>query len=127
MAAAGPVHRRRYRQRQRAEQQLDAYPRWEIDARSLAGWGYVAAAAGLALWLLRKRIGHGPLAGALYFALTLGPVLGFVDYGYMQFRSWLRTRLPLPRAAADGLKHQTNVEQYGPYVAPPRQLCQAPA
>ena len=63
------------------------YPRWEIDAGSVAGWGYVAAAAGLALalWLLRGRIGRGPLAGALYFALTLGPVLGFVDYGYMQF------------------------------------------
>ena len=63
------------------------YPRWEIDARSLAGWGYVVAAAGLALalWLLRERIGRGPLAGALYFALTLGPVLGFVDYGYMQY------------------------------------------
>ena len=61
------------------------YPLWEIDARSLAGWGYVVAAAGLALalWLLRERIGRGPLAGALYFALTLGPVLGFVDYGYM--------------------------------------------
>ena len=63
------------------------YPRWEIDAGSLAGWAYVAAAAGLALalWLLRERVGRGPLAGALYFALTLGPVLGFVDYGYMQF------------------------------------------
>ena len=63
------------------------YPRWEIDAGSLAGWGYVVAAAGLALalWLGRERIGRGPLAGALYFALTLGPVLGFVDYGYMQF------------------------------------------
>ena len=61
------------------------YPRWEIDAGSLAGWGYVVAAAGLALalWLGRERIGRGPLAGALYFAVTLGPVLGFVDYGYM--------------------------------------------
>ena len=63
------------------------YPLWQIDARSPAGWGYVLAAAGLALalWLLRERLGRGPLAGALYFALTLGPVLGFVDYGYMQF------------------------------------------
>ena len=63
------------------------YPRWELDAGSLAGWGYVVTAAGLALalWLGRERIGRGPLAGALYFALTLGPVLGFVDYGYMQF------------------------------------------
>ena len=63
------------------------YPLWEIDARSLAGWAYVVAAAGLALllWLGRERIGRGPLAGAMYFALTLGPVLGFVDFGYMQF------------------------------------------
>ena len=63
------------------------YPLWEIEAGSLAGWAYVAAAAGLALllWLGRERIGRGPLAEALYFALTLGPVLGFVDYGYMQF------------------------------------------
>ena len=63
------------------------YPRWEIEAGSPAGWGYVAAAAGLALvlWLGRERLGRGPLAGALYFALTLGPVLGFVDYGYLQF------------------------------------------
>ena len=63
------------------------YPLWELDARSPAGWGYVVAAAGLALalWLGRERLGRGPLAGALYFALTLGPVLGFVDYGYMQF------------------------------------------
>ncbi len=63
------------------------YPRWEIEAGAPAGWGYVAAAAGLALllWLGRERIGRGPLAGALYFALTLGPVLGFVDYGYLQF------------------------------------------
>ena len=61
------------------------YPRWQIDARSLTGWGYVVAAAGVALWLWRARLGRGPLAGALYFALTLGPVLGFVDYGYMQY------------------------------------------
>ena len=63
------------------------YPLWEIDAGELSGWAYVAAAAALAagLWLARRRIGRGPLAGMLYFAVTLGPVLGFVDYGYMQF------------------------------------------
>ena len=63
------------------------YPLWEIDARTLMGWGYVAAAGVLVvvLWLGRERVGRGPLAGALYYGLTLGPVLGFVDYGYMQF------------------------------------------
>ena len=63
------------------------YPRWEVDAGDPWGWAYLAAAAALAagLWLARRRIGRGPLAGALFFAVTLGPVLGFVDYGYLQF------------------------------------------
>ena len=37
------------------------------------------------LWRFRHRIGRGPLAGVLFFAITLSPVLGFVDYGYMQY------------------------------------------
>ena len=63
------------------------YPLWEIRSGDLLGWAYVAAAAGLTglLWLFRGRLGRGPLAGAAFFALTLSPVLGFVDYGYMQF------------------------------------------
>ena len=63
------------------------YPHWEVGAADPGAWGYLAAAAALpaALWLLRHRIGRGPLAGALFFAVTLAPVLGFVDYGYMQF------------------------------------------
>ena len=46
-------------------------------------WTYVLAAAALAalLWFGRRRLGRGPLAGALFFAVTLSPVLGFVDYG----------------------------------------------
>jgi tetratricopeptide (TPR) repeat protein len=31
------------------------------------------------LWALRGRVGRGPLAAVLYFAITLGPALGFVD------------------------------------------------
>ena len=63
------------------------YPHWEVSAADPLAWGRVAAAMALAaaLWLLRHRIGRGPLAGALFFAVTLAPVLGFVDYGYMQF------------------------------------------
>ena len=63
------------------------YPLWEIDARDLLAWAYLAGAAALpvGLWLARRRIGRGPLAGALFFAVTLAPVLGFIDYGYMQF------------------------------------------
>ena len=63
------------------------YPHWEVDAADPLAWGYVAAAAGavLALWALRRRTGRGPLACALFFAAALFPVLGFIDYGYMQF------------------------------------------
>ncbi len=63
------------------------YPHWEVNVADPREWGYVAAAVALAaaLWLLRRRIGRGPLAGALFFTVTLSPVLGFVDYGYMQF------------------------------------------
>ena len=63
------------------------YPHWEVSAADPAAWGYAAAggAAAAALWFLRHRAGRGPLAGLLFFAVTLSPVLGFVDYGYMQF------------------------------------------
>lgn len=61
------------------------YPHWEIDAADPVGWAYVVAAAavGLALWILRRRLGRGPLACVLFFAVTLSPTLGFVDYSYM--------------------------------------------
>ena len=63
------------------------YPLWEIRAADPVAWSYVLGAAGLAagLWAGRRRLGRGPLAGALFFAVTLSPTLGFVDYGYMQF------------------------------------------
>lgn len=63
------------------------YPFWEVGAGNLVEWGYVAAALALVagLWLARDRIGRGPLAGFLFFLVTLSPVLGFVDYGYMRF------------------------------------------
>ena len=63
------------------------YPLWHIDVGEVRAWLYVAAAAMLAgtLWFFRDRIGRGPLAGALFFAVTLAPVLGFIDFGYMQF------------------------------------------
>ena len=62
------------------------YPRWDVHPGDLLGWLAIAAlvALGVALWLARGRIGRGPLAGVLFFALTLSPVLGFVDFRFMQ-------------------------------------------
>ena len=61
------------------------YPHWDL--ADPLGWGYVLAGVALVLLLYFARhwIGRGPLAGALFFAVTLSPVLGFIDYGYMQF------------------------------------------
>ena len=63
------------------------YPLWEIRAEEFFAWTYLLAGAGLMtlLWYMRRRIGRGPLAGFAFFLVTLSPVLGFVDYGYMQF------------------------------------------
>ena len=63
------------------------YPHWEVTAGDPWGWAALVAAGGLvtALWLLRKRFGRGPLAGMLFFGVTLAPTLGFVDYNFMLF------------------------------------------
>ncbi|MBI2826508.1 MAG: tetratricopeptide repeat protein [Planctomycetia bacterium] len=63
------------------------YPRWEIDAHEW--WQYVFPVASLgivvALWLLRERVGRGPLAAVLIFAGVLAPALGFFDIYPMRF------------------------------------------
>ena len=63
------------------------YSRWDIRVADPLAWAHLIAAASLAvaLWHFRSRFGRGPLAGALFFAVTLSPVLGFVDYTYMSY------------------------------------------
>ena len=63
------------------------YPRWDVSLGDPWAWLTLAGAAALAatLWLMRHRVGRGPLAGALFFAVTLSPVLGFVNFGYMKY------------------------------------------
>jgi tetratricopeptide (TPR) repeat protein len=63
------------------------YPRWAIDAANWVQYLYPAAAVVLlpALWLLRRRVGIGPLLAVLCFAVTLGPVLGFINFYYMAY------------------------------------------
>ena len=66
---------------------MPVYPHWRVDAVAVAPWVYLLGALAVAgaLWLLRDRLGRGALAGAVFFALTLSPVLGLVPFGYMQF------------------------------------------
>lgn len=63
------------------------YPRWQIDAA--AWWQYLFPLAVVsllaALWLLRQKIGRGPLAGALFFCGTLFPAIGFFNVYPMRF------------------------------------------
>ena len=61
-------------------------PLWDMDTGDLLPWVYLIAAVAVAalLWFARHRLGRGPLAGAVFFVVTLSPVLGFVDYGHMR-------------------------------------------
>ncbi len=62
------------------------YPRWNV-SRTLC-WQYLFPAAALLLlavsWRLRRRW-RAPLAGLLFFAATLIPVLGFLNVFFFQY------------------------------------------
>ena len=66
---------------------IGIYPHWEPGVGDALAWGGAAgfAAVVAVLWCWRRQLGRGPLAGVLFFAVALSPVLGFVDFGYMQF------------------------------------------
>ncbi|MGI9251185.1 MAG: glycosyltransferase family 39 protein [Pseudohongiellaceae bacterium] len=63
------------------------YPLWDINPANLLNWLPLLAAPvfALGLWLARHRIGRGPLAGALFYAITISPMLGFFPNVYMVF------------------------------------------
>jgi len=62
------------------------YPQWQIDPSMWWQYLYPACALGviLALWLNRAKLGKGPLAAVLCFAVMLGPVLGFLSVGFAE-------------------------------------------
>lgn len=62
------------------------YFRWKVHPADVSGWLALAGlvALGVGMWLARNRIGRGLIAGALFFVLTLSPVLGFVDFTFMR-------------------------------------------
>jgi len=63
------------------------YPRWQIDARSVEQWLWPVSAAGalFLMWFFRKRLGRGPLAAALFFVITVFPLLGFMSVYYHRY------------------------------------------
>lgn len=63
------------------------YPRWTIDAASVGAYLYPLGvlAVLVVLWRFRGRVGRGPGAAALFFVVTLFPVLGFFDVYFMRY------------------------------------------
>ena len=63
------------------------YPRWDIDAT--ARWQYLfpvnAITLPLALFLARRAVGLGPLAGVLIFGGVTTPMLGFINVYFHRF------------------------------------------
>ena len=56
------------------------YPRWNLSTSDAGSYGWVAATAILAvvIWRARQWTGRSVEVAALFFAATLGPLLGFV-------------------------------------------------
>ena len=69
------------------EKLIFIYPRWVIESSSAWAWTPLAAAvlALVALIILWRRWGRGPLALGLLFVGTLAPALGFVNVYPMKF------------------------------------------
>jgi tetratricopeptide (TPR) repeat protein len=63
------------------------YPRWTIDAATWWQFLFPVTAAGafIGLYLVRNRIGRGPLTTALIFAAFLFPVSGVFNVCYQRF------------------------------------------
>ncbi|MGH7214669.1 MAG: tetratricopeptide repeat protein [Tepidisphaeraceae bacterium] len=63
------------------------YPKWALNTREAWQWAFPVAAvlAIAALWLLRGRIGRGPLVAVLFFCGTLVPALGFFNVYPMRY------------------------------------------
>jgi len=63
------------------------YPKWKVDPGEL--WQYVypvgAVAVVVLLYILRGRIGRGPLTAVLYYGVTLSPAFSFLNVFFMRY------------------------------------------
>jgi cytochrome c-type biogenesis protein CcmH/NrfG len=66
------------------------YERWHVDPRAFSQWlpAVSALAATAAAWLLRRRLGRGPIAGLPLFFGVLFPAMGFFNVYAMRY-SWV--------------------------------------
>ena len=80
------------------------------EARGMALWLVAAIGTGVALWLLRRRIGRAPLAAYLVYGVTIAPALGFVNVYPMRFSfvadhfAYLAILAPLVLLASAGVE-----------------------
>ncbi len=63
------------------------YARGRWEGSDPVGWALLAGVVAVILmsWAGRRWWGRGPVAAILFFALTLSPTLGLVDFGYLRF------------------------------------------
>jgi len=63
------------------------YPRWHIDSRDFRQWipVFTAPLVIVALFLLRRRVGKGPVAAVLCYCGMLFPALGFANIYFTRF------------------------------------------
>lgn len=62
------------------------YEKWQIDTRSIVAYGPAlgAVVTAVVLWLMRHRLGRGPLLAALFFGAGIFPLLGFFSFYYLK-------------------------------------------
>jgi Flp pilus assembly protein TadD len=97
------------------------YPRWDIDPADAAWYIAPVLVVGviLCLWLLRGRLGRGPLVAVLIFAGTLVPALGFFDiypfrYSFVADHFQYLASVPLIALAAAGLASLPSMPRAAP-------------
>ncbi len=87
------------------------YPRWHIDSSVWWQWLFPISGVGVVvvLWLMRQRVGRGPLTGVVMFAVTLTPALGFINvypmrYSYVADHFQYLATIALITLAAAGIR-----------------------
>jgi hypothetical protein len=60
------------------------YAHWPVSPGDPAGWIALLACVAVALVLRAAPLGRGPVVAVAFYVVTLGPMLGFIDYNIMR-------------------------------------------